>query len=356
MVEINVYKVIDKEDVFFSWMFGEEYSFSADTIHKVFDAHPNEKEFKFNINCDGGSVSEGMRIYDVLRTSGKTLFCNIENGCHSMAVVLLLAAPKENRTANPNARALIHEVRAMTCDVMTAEQLRSLATEVETEQNAILDIYAERTGSERSLLESLMKEEKQRTAQELIDLGFISKINIYTTNSKNKGQMSKPELKIKTKNVLQKIMNLLGGEIVNYDFKDADGNVLFSTDKEDDSLAVGDAVTIPDGSTEGTFTLEDGRTVTIAEGKVSEIKEADVTDEKDERIAELENALEEAGEVIAEQETEITNLKSQVRSKFNIAPRKAAPGRQNANPNNPDSKTLKAELKDKRNLAIGGKK
>lgn len=354
MVEIDVYKVIDKEDVFFSWMFGEEFSFSADTIHKVFDENPDEKEFKFNINCDGGSVSEGMRIYDVLRTSGKTIFCNIENGCHSMAVVLLLAAPKENRTANPNARALIHEVRAFPFGNMTADDCRTLADEIDQEQNSILDIYAERTGSDRNFLETSMKEEKQRTAQWLLDNGFISKINIYTTNSKNKRQMSKPELK--RKNLLQRIANLLGGEIVNYDFKDADGNVLFSTEKEDDSLAVGDPVTIPDGSTEGTFTLEDGRTVTIAEGKVSEIQEASTTDEKDERIAELENALEEAGEVITEQEKEITNLKNQIGSKYNVATRRITPGKQNATQNNTDSKTLKAEVKEKRNLANGGKK
>ena len=44
-----------------------------------------------------------------------------------MAVVLLLAAPAENRTANPNSRALIHEVRTMVWDNQTAEQLRQLA-------------------------------------------------------------------------------------------------------------------------------------------------------------------------------------------------------------------------------------
>ena len=351
MVEVNVYKVIDKEDVFFSWMFGEEFSFSADTVHKVFDANPNEKEFKFNINCDGGSVSEGMRIYDVLRTSGKTLFCNIENGCHSMAVILLLAAPKENRTANPNARALIHEVRAFPYEDMTAEQLRSLADEVETEQNAILDIYAERTGTDRTVLESLMKEEKQRTAQELLNLGFISKINTYTTNSKNKTKMSN----LKVKNILSKIKNLLEGDVVNYDFTDADGNVLFSTEKSDDSLAVGDAVTIPDGSTDGTFTLEDGRTVTITEGKVSEIAEADSSNGVDERVTELENALVEAGEVITELETEIKNLKGKIGSAYNAKPRGGAPGKQNAQEVK-DAKTLKADLKEKRNLAIGGKK
>ena len=73
MVEVNVYKVIDKEDIFMSLFGFEDTVFNADIIRKVFDENPDEKEFKFNINCNGGLVSEGLRIYDVLRTSGKTI-------------------------------------------------------------------------------------------------------------------------------------------------------------------------------------------------------------------------------------------------------------------------------------------
>ena len=138
--------------------------FSADAIHKVFDENPEETEFKFHINCDGGVVSEGLRIYDVFALRAKTLHCNIEGGCHSMAIILLLAAPKENRTANPNSRALIHEVRGGSWDFLKADELRTVADEIEREQNAILDIYADRTGYDRAELEILMKEEKMRTA------------------------------------------------------------------------------------------------------------------------------------------------------------------------------------------------
>ena len=50
MVEVNVYKVIDSEDVFFNWMFGEDISFSADTVHRVFDENPDKKD-KTNVHC-----------------------------------------------------------------------------------------------------------------------------------------------------------------------------------------------------------------------------------------------------------------------------------------------------------------
>lgn len=356
MKEIRVYKPIDKEDIFWSWLTdmegGESFTFSADTIHKIFDENPEETEFKFNINCDGGTTSEGLRIYDVLRTSGKTLFCNIEGGCHSMAITLLLAAPKENRTANPNSRALIHEVRGGSWDYLKADELRILADEIDREQNAILDIYTERTGSEREILETLMKEEKQRTAAELLQYGFISKINTYSTNQKTK-QMSKPtkvqELLNKAKELGKSITNLLeGGETVNFEFKDADGVVLFATEKEDDSIAVGDVA-----SPDGTFELPDGRTVIVADGVVTEITEpADENTEMENLVAEnqsLKDELVNAQSLITEMSNE---LKNHTTSNFVATPRTRVPGKQNAVVS---AEELKNEAREKRASMKGGK-
>lgn len=328
MKEIRVYKVIDKEDIFFSF-FGEEdpFAFSADAIHKVFDENPEETEFKFHINCDGGVVSEGLRIYDVLRTSGKTLHCNIEGGCHSMAIILLLAAPKENRTANPNSRALIHEVRGGSWDFLKADELRTVADEIEREQNAILDIYADRTGYDRAELEILMKEEKMRTAQELIQYGFISKINTYSTNLKPKNQMSKPtktvqELLNQAKELGKKLLNLTEGETVNFEFKDAEGVVLFTTEKEDDSIAVGDAA-----SPDGTYPLPDGRTVVIADGIITEINEPESTNS--EEVETLQNTVSQLTDALKEANNMITELRNHVQSNFVATPRTRVPGKQN---------------------------
>lgn len=328
MKEIRVYKPIDKEDVFFSF-FGEEdpFAFSADAIHKVFDENPEETEFTFNINCDGGSVAEGLRIYDVMRMSGKILYCNVENNCHSMAIVLLLAAPKENRTGNPNMRGTIHEVRGGSWDALKASELRTLADEIEREQNAILDIYAERTGYDRAELEILIKEEKNRTAQEFLQYGFISKINSYSTNLKPNNPMSKPaktvrELLNEAKALGKRILNLTeGGEPVNFEFKDADGVVLFTTEKEDDSIAVGDAA-----SPDGTYELPDERTVTVADGVVTEITEpkADATE-----VENLEAQVEQLTNALTEANNMITELSNHVTSNFVATPRTKVPGSKN---------------------------
>ena len=354
MVEIDIYKPIDKEDPFMSLWFGDDWVFSADNIHRAFDENPTEKDFRFNINCDGGSVAEGLRIYDVLRTSGKNIYMNIEGGCHSMAVCLLLAAAKENRTANPNCRALIHEVRACTCDNLTADEAQALADEIRTEQEAILDIYADRTGTDRQKLEELMKAERQLTAEQLKEYGFISKINVYTTNRKKHLRTKNFKEMAKTKNevisaadkLLSKLKNLLSATVVNYDHKDADGNVLFSTEAEDDTLEVGMAAS-PDGE----FELTDGRVVVITDGVIAEIREADGGEDNQElenlraRVAALEGALTEAENVI-------TDLRNEVGSTYTVRNRQTQP-QDKAAPKT--SAELKNEAKEKLEKMKGGK-
>lgn len=326
MVEIKVYNdIANEKDAIFLSMFGIDNAvMSADLVKRIFEENSNETDFLFSIHCDGGSVSEGLAIYDIIRNSGKTIHCNIEGSCHSMAIVLLLAAPKENRTANRNARALIHKVRTYIPDYATADELQAYAEDVKREESAILDIYAERTGTDRETLENVMKEEKVRTAQEMLDLGFISEINSYNTNQYKK-TMSK-NLRKQVAELLNKASRML--DVVNYDFTDADGNLLFSTEKEDDTIEVGDKAT-PDG----VFTLEDGRTVTIEEGVITKIEEAEQPAEggESEEMEQLRKENEALKQQIADMSNCLREIRNQITSDAKIDKRVTEPkGGENA--------------------------
>lgn len=278
MIEVKLHNVIAREDNawYYSWD-GEDGVFSLDFVQRLFDNHPSESDFKFNIHCLGGEVEEGLAIYDCLRTSGKNIHMNIEGSCHSMAVTLLLAAPAENRTANPNCRALIHKVWTY-AGCGTADDFEAAAEACRSLQNSILDIYADRTGKDRAELEAILNEQRERTAAELLSWGFISKINSYNTNFKNR--MTKSTLKEKADKFLNSVQKFIGTTASNYEFIGEDGEVLFTTEAEDDTLEVGMPAT-PDGE----YTLKDGRRVIISEGVITEIIERDP---EDDRIAELE--------------------------------------------------------------------
>jgi ATP-dependent Clp protease protease subunit len=332
MIEIDLYSDIGtKKDAVWMSMFGaEDLIFCADSLKQILKENSSDNELKINIHCDGGNVSEGLVIYDILRNSGKNIFCNIDGSCHSMAIVILLAAPKENRTSNQNATALIHRVRAVAWDSMTADEARTLANEIELEEDRIAGIYSDRIGKNKAACLALMKAEKFRSAQELLDLGFISKINIYNTNKFQKSMAKRTDKKNKL-TLGQRIDNFFNssgkalGVIVNYDYTDSEGNVLFSTEAEEDTLAVGDAVTLPGEETNGTFELPDGRIVTIVDNVVTEITEAPPADEE-QTLEDLqaENALlrtelENAREII-------TELNNKVVSNFTPPGRTAKPG------------------------------
>ena len=361
MLEVQIYDDIanKSEQVWLSAWGMDNCIFSADVVKRVLRDNPDEKDIKFNIHCNGGSVSEGLTIYDILRNSGRNIYMNVEGSCHSMAIVLLLAAPEENRTGNVNLRALVHRVYAPMYGYYTADELKSLSDDIVREENAILDVYENRTGKNRASLSAWMKAEKERTASELLNMNFISRINSYNTNFKSvsmkknsKPATGKPAGN-KSQNAinkatafLNKLGNLLNSNLVNFDYKDTEGKVVFSTDTEEDTLEVGDTVTLADGSTEGTFALDDGRVVTIVDNVVTEIEEEETTTEEvealNERVEELENALRES-------ETVITDLRNQLESNF--TPGKRIVTKQNPSNAKKSVEELKSEAKAKRDIA-----
>jgi ATP-dependent protease ClpP protease subunit len=336
--------------------------FSADVVRRTLRDHPDEKDIRFNIHCNGGSVSEGLAIHDLLRTSGRNIYMNIDGSCHSMTVVLLLAAPAENRTGNANLRALIHRVYAPACGYYTKDELEAIGRDVAREEEAILNIYEERTGKNRAALAAWMKSEKTRTATELLEMNFISRINSYNTNF-NYAKMNRngkptgrqPVNKAsgalgRAAEFLNRLGNLLSQGVVNFDYKDGEGNTVFSTETEEDTLAAGDTVTLADGSSEGVFTLDDGRVVTIVDNTVTEIADAAPAESADaaalnERVAALENALRES-EVI------ISDLKNQLES--NYTPGKRVVTKQAPSNARRTAEELKNEAREKLELMKKG--
>lgn len=342
MIEIDIHNdIANANDLWATWG-GEFEVVSLDMFKNILRNNPEEQEIKLNIHCNGGSVSEGFAIYDTLRASGKNIYANIEGDCHSMAIVLLLAAPFENRTANKNCSSLIHNVRGGICGWVSADDCQELAEEIRADQNKILDIYADRTGKDRAELENIMKQEKTWNAEELKEMGFISKINSYNTNSKTQKEDNMTEKMNKLVNDVEALLAKVNihfsskPDKVNMAITDNEGNTLFTTEKEDDTFAVRDVAT-----PNGTFTLDKatsqypvGTVVVIEEGAISSITEPQAepnTEEIDNLKKENEDLKAElnllksnkanAETLLKETQAQIIELKNQIQSDFTPEPR-----------------------------------
>ena len=183
----------------------------------------------------------------------------------------------------------------------------------------------------------------------ILDLGFISKINSYNTNqifnAMAKNEKSAYE---KFMSKVKAFRNGKKGAPANFDYLDAEGQVVLQTVGEEDNLAEGVEATLANGETSGTVVLEDGRVVTVEDNIVTSIEMGD-TESLEDRVAALEAMLDEATNLIEEQENELRNLRG---SNYRPKNRKTVlPGGKKSEPSAADLKNEAREKLQKVNAA-----
>ena len=309
MLEIKLHEVIDKESNawIYEW-FGMDHPFTLETLQNLLNENPDEKDIKLQIHCDGGLVSEGLALYDCLRTSGRNIYCNVEGDCHSMAIVLLLAAPKSQRTANPNASFLIHEVQGGVSGSTTA--VEKYAEEMRELQERIIDIYADRTGYNRDDLAAAMAEEKVRDSRYMLEHGFIGAINEYNTNQKKNNMFNWKEALdalLKRGEQAEKEGEQNGAQAAPAnEIETLNARIAELEGEKQNALAQVETLT------QERDTLNEQVTNLTAERDAKADEVTNLTAERDH----LQSELNTANETIAARDTEITNLKSQLGSHF----------------------------------------
>ena len=212
----------------------------------------------------GGSVYEAFKIYDLIRERQQPTFINVVGYCYSAASVILLAVSAERRTASANASFLIHS--PFLCESepdqhLTIEKAESYTAEMKAMDNKLRALYLERTTADEVTISNLMKAETIFDANSAKNWGFISSINDY----QNLFNMSK---------LKQVLFDAFGIQMKAMKVAGADGKEL-EINKDSGAPAVGDVVTSDDGE----YLQNDGTTIVVKDGKISEIKPAEKEDE-----------------------------------------------------------------------------
>ena len=133
-----------------------------------------EKELSFYINSPGGSVTDGMAIYDTMQY----IKCDVSTICigmaASMGAFLLSAGTKGKRMALPNAEIMIHQPSAGTQGQITdmAIHLRRLEV-IKKRMNRIL---ADNTGKDVETVTRDCERDNFMTAEEAVAYGLIDKV------------------------------------------------------------------------------------------------------------------------------------------------------------------------------------
>lgn len=343
MATLKLYSdIVDNQTkVWYNWD-GLDATTSDDVVKFIGDIPASDNEICIRINCNGGYMTEGWRIYDALRQSGKKISAIVEGMCASMATIVLLAAPKERRYAYENATFLIHDPACSWPDLggcpdrFTADELDKMAaklgvqaSELRNELDKVIKVYLDRTTADEDTLRQLMKDETFLNTDKAKELGFIE--GTLAPNTDFKKFMDKNKTTTVNQNWLTRLLNKFGYanadavKFTDLTFTDTTGKE-FIVEREEGNYAIGD-----NASPDGQYVMEDGSTVVIANGEISDIvapkmelknPENNAVISEDEaqnllntyfnRIKELENTIDEQRNANTNLNQQITTLNSTI--------------------------------------------
>lgn len=138
------------------------------------EGQDSEKDISFYINSPGGSVTDGLAIYDTMQY----IKCDVSTICMGMAAsmgaFLLAAGAKGKRLALPNSEVMIHQ---------PSGGMQGQATDMEITTRHIIKtkerlnkILAANTGKPYDVICQDMERDNFMSAQEALEYGLVDRI------------------------------------------------------------------------------------------------------------------------------------------------------------------------------------
>ena len=138
------------------------------------EAQDPDKDIQFYINSPGGSVTDGMAIYDTMQY----IKCDVSTICvglaASMGAFLLSSGTKGKRIALPNAEIMIHQPSAGTQGQVTDMAIHIKRMEIIKKR--LNTILANNTGKDIETITAACERDNFMTAEEAKEYGLIDKV------------------------------------------------------------------------------------------------------------------------------------------------------------------------------------
>lgn len=135
-----------------------------------------DKDICLYINCPGGSVSDGLAIYDTM----KYIKCDVSTICigmaASMGAFLLSSGTKGKRIALPNSEIMIHQPSLSSVYQGQATDVEIMTNQMMRIKDKLNKILSENTGKELSKVVEDTERDYYLSAEEAKDYGIIDKI------------------------------------------------------------------------------------------------------------------------------------------------------------------------------------
>jgi ATP-dependent protease ClpP protease subunit len=157
-----------------TWSYTESET-SAKYFRDQLAAIPEDHTIELHINSNGGSVKEGVTIYNLLKQSGSHVKGIVDGVAYSVAFVILQAC--DERIMGVGTTALIHEPWVTASG--NARELRKTADDLDVLTASNRKIFLERSNLEEQQLADMMEAETFLTPDDCLEYGLIDKVEDY---------------------------------------------------------------------------------------------------------------------------------------------------------------------------------
>ncbi|WFP51225.1 Clp protease ClpP [Methylomonas sp. EFPC3] len=145
---------------------------SASQFINELQALNNVATIELHIHSPGGSLLDGLAIYNALKNHPARVLGHVDGLAASAASVILMAG--DVITMPEDAFLMIHNAQGGAYG--DAAELRDMADLMEKLQSSAIDIYQQRTGQDRQTIIDMMAKETWMNATEAKALGFCDQV------------------------------------------------------------------------------------------------------------------------------------------------------------------------------------
>jgi len=172
----NWYQITNRSDSVLDISLHDEigmWGVSASDFIADLKGHPDAAVINLSIHSPGGSVLDGLAIYNSLMMHPAKVYGQVEGIAASAASFVLMAA--DTISMPEDAFIMIHNANGGAMG--DAEELREMADIIDKLQNSIVNIYEKRTLLDRDTILDMMKVETWMSAAEALEMGFADTIS-----------------------------------------------------------------------------------------------------------------------------------------------------------------------------------
>jgi ATP-dependent protease ClpP protease subunit len=274
---------------------------TLESVRSQVESFEGLTELQVDVNSPGGDVSEGYAILDYLNDLGVEITTRNIGTVASIATVIFLAG--QERKSLPNAEFMIHNPWIQPNAPMESSDLMEMGEFLKRTEDKLATFYSENLEVSKEEIEGLMDDETYLDLNEARKIGFVNaEAQKFKAVAKIKFDNMDKQTGLLTdiKNALDKLVSGTKAEAVEVNAMEitlADGMTVWVESEDGDF--VGKAIYNEQGGDpleDGSYALEDGRSLIVAGGIITEIVEAESEDDELEALKaeneELKNELE----------------------------------------------------------------